>query len=440
MTTSPVTPAHMPGHPGTRPSPASMSGHAATVAPPRQRNNPADHGRIDDDGTVWLSTRDGERAIGEWKAGPLSEGLIFFGKHYESLQTEVDVLHARLHTHPEEAVSTRRSAEALQIKVANAAALGDMDALSDQLTSIINESYAVAQQAEDEKTRRRNNAITRREELIAEAEKIGADSTDWKKSGDRLREMMTEWKSIHGIDRHTDDALWTRFSAARDHFSHRRGAHFAELDRQRAEARRVKEDICERAEQIQNSTEWKDTAHQFQSLMTEWKAAGRAPRGVDDKLWKRFRAAQDTFFSARNAVNDAKDREYEANAEKKDKLIARYADKITPEDNLEAAKKTLRELQSEWENIGYVPRGRVREFEDKIRVLEDKVSAVENEQWRKSDPALQARVAQFEAKVAELVSAADDAEKSGNTNKAADLRAQAEQWAQWARTARQAVD
>ena len=174
--------------------------------------------------------------------------------------------------------------------------------------------------------------------------------------------------------------------------------------------------------------------------MTEWKAAGRAPRGVDDKLWKRFRAAQDTFFSARNAVNDAKDREYEANAEKKDKLIARYADKITPEDNLEAAKKTLRELQSEWENIGYVPRGRVREFEDKIRVLEDKVSAVENEQWRKSDPALQARVAQFEAKVAELVSAADDAEKSGNTNKAADLRAQAEQWAQWARTARQAVD
>ena len=174
--------------------------------------------------------------------------------------------------------------------------------------------------------------------------------------------------------------------------------------------------------------------------MTEWKAAGRAPRGIDDKLWKRFRHAQDTFFSARKAVNEAKDREYESNAEKKDQLIEQYSDKITPEENLDAAKKALRELQSQWESIGYVPRGRVREFEDKIRALENRVSDVENEQWRKTDPERQARVAQFEAKVNELSAAADSAEKAGNSKKAADLRAQAEQWAQWAQTAQQAVD
>lgn len=120
--------------------------------------------------------------------------------------------------------------------------------------------------------------------------------------------MLNEWKSIHGIDRKTDNALWKRFSAAREQFSQRRGAHFAELDRKRDEARRLKEDICERTEKIQDSTEWRDTARQFRDLMTEWKAAGRAPRGIDDKLWKRFRHTQDRFFSARKAVNEAKDR------------------------------------------------------------------------------------------------------------------------------------
>ena len=87
-----------------------------------------------------------------------------------------------------------------------------------------------------------------------------------------------------------------------------------------------------------------------------------------------------------------------------------------------------------------MPRGRVHEFEDKIRALENRVSDVENEQWRKTDPERQARVAQFEAKVNELSAAADSAEKAGNSKKAADLRAQAEQWAQWAQTAQQAVD
>ena len=440
MTTSSVPSAPIPGPRGAHPTPASMSGHAATTTPPRRTNNPEDHGRIDDDGTVWLITRDGERAIGEWKAGSKSEGFTFFGKHFDSLQTEADILRVRLHTHPEEAATTRKSAEELQAKVAESAALGDVDGLYDQLSSIIDDSYTVAEQAETEKKQRRENAIAQREKLIDEAERIGSDSTEWKESGDRLREMLNEWKSIHGIDRKTDDALWKRFSAAREQFSQRRGAHFAELDRKRDEARRLKEDICERAEKIQDSTEWRDTARQFRDLMTEWKAAGRAPRGIDDKLWKRFRHAQDTFFSARKAVNEAKDREYESNAEKKDQLIEQYSDKITPEENLGAAKKALRELQSQWESIGYVPRGRVREFEDKIRALENRVSDVENEQWRKTDPERQARVAQFEAKVNELSAAADSTEKAGNSKKAADLRAQAEQWAQWAQTAQQAVE
>ena len=156
---------------------------------------------------------------------------------------------------------------------------------------------------------------------------------------------MEEWKQIKGIDRRTDDALWKRYSRARDSFNRRRGSHFAELDRARAVARKKKEELVERAEAIQDSTEWGPTARAYRDLMTEWKAAGRAPREVDDKLWERFRAAQDHFFEARNAINAERDREFEANAEAKDALIAEYDSLIDPAKGLGAAKAKLRELQ-----------------------------------------------------------------------------------------------
>ena len=110
--------------------------------------------------------------------------------------------------------------------------------------------------------------------------------------------------------------------------------------------------------------------------MTEWKAAGRAPREVDDKLWARFRAAQDKFFDARNAVNDERDREFAENAKAKDALIAEYDNQIDPSKGIEGAKAKLRELQEKWEEIGFVPRKQVREYESKIEALEQRVSCL----------------------------------------------------------------
>ena len=114
--------------------------------------------------------------------------------------------------------------------------------------------------------------------------------------------ILDEWKTISGLDRKTDDALWKRYSAARETFNRRRGSHFADLDRERAGARQAKEGLCERAEELADSTDWGATGAAFRDLLAEWKAAGRAAKDVDDALWQRFKAAQDTFFSARNAV------------------------------------------------------------------------------------------------------------------------------------------
>ena len=108
-------------------------------------------------------------------------------------------------------------------------------ALNDQLSSIIDDSYTVAEQAEAEKKQRRENAIVQRKKLVDEAERIGSDSTEWK-NWRRLREMRNEWKSTTISTGKLMDALW-KVSAAREQFQCR-GAHFAELDRKRDEARR----------------------------------------------------------------------------------------------------------------------------------------------------------------------------------------------------------
>ena len=71
------------------------------------------------------------------------------------------------------------------------------------------------------------------------------------------------------------------------------GSHFAELDRERSGVRQSKERLCERAEELSDSTDWTATSAEFRKLLTEWKAAGRATRDVDDALWRRFKAAQD---------------------------------------------------------------------------------------------------------------------------------------------------
>lgn len=423
---------------GSRPGPTPSAPAARPVQP--VKNDPTQWGRVDADGSVYVKAPEGERKIGEWQAGTPEEGLAHFGARYDDLSTEIELLESRLKAHPDDAASIKATAAELRESLPTQAVIGDIAALDQRLGTVIEHSVEAGEQAQADKARRREEAIAKKEKLAAEAEDIAANSTEWKAAGDRIRAILEEWKQIRGIDRHTDDALWKRYSRARDSFNRRRGSHFAELDRNRAAARAKKEELVERAEAIKESTNWGETARAYRDLMTEWKAAGRAPREIDDKLWARFRAAQDHFFNARNAVNDERDKQFAENAAAKDALIAEYDSQIDPTKSLDAAKAKLRELQEKWEEIGFVPRNQVREYEAKISALEKRVSDAEDSEWRRTDPEAQARVAQFQAKVDDFTAQAEAAEAKGNTKKAEDLRAQAKQWQEFADAAAAAVN
>lgn len=422
--------------PGDAAASAHHAPHVHPVAHPS--NDPHEFGRIDDDGTVWLITPDGERAIGSWHAGDREEGLAHFARRFDDLVTEVELLEARLHTGAGDPRKTREAAQHLAEALRTAAVIGDVTALARRIEDVAAGAAEAAAHAREAKEAERARLIERKEGLCAEAEEIAAHSTQWKAAGDRLREIFDEWKTIRGIDRKTDDALWKRFSKARDSFNRRRGSHFAELDRERAAAKGRKESIVTRAEELATSTDWGPTAGAFRDLMAEWKASGRAPKEADDALWRRFKAAQDTFFAARNAAASERDAEYGENAAAKEKLLEE-AEGLDPSKDLEAARAELRSLQERWEAIGRVPRERVQELEGRFRAIENRIRDAVDSQWRRTDPEAEARAAQFRERVRQFEEQAEKAEAAGRKKDAEKARQQARQWAEWAAAAEGAL-
>ena len=257
-TTTPK-PAPRPGppRPGPRPGPTPSAVHGAPA--PRIRD-PHRYGRVDPDGTVWLISGAGERVIGSWQAGDTEAAFAHFGRRFDDLSTEVALMESRLASGTGDARKIKAAATSLAESLPTAAVLGDVDALAARLTTIVEhaDTAAAAEKAKREEHRAAQTA--RKEALAAEAEELAANSTQWKNAGDRLREILEEWRTISGLDRKTDDALWKRYSAARETFNRRRGSHFAELDRERAGARQAKEALCERAEELADSTDWGPTA------------------------------------------------------------------------------------------------------------------------------------------------------------------------------------
>ncbi|MEV0359865.1 DUF349 domain-containing protein [Nocardia sp. NPDC050697] len=433
-----------PGGAGTRPKPHAVKPapgpaaqqHPHPVVVPTV-SDPSKWGRVDEDGTAWVKTADGERQIGSWQAGDATEGLAHFGRRFDDLATEVALLEARLAAGAD-ARKTRAAAVALAESLPNAAVIGDIDGLAARLAAIAEHSEEAAAHAREEKERARHEHTERKEALAAEAEKIAAESTQWKAAGDRLREILDEWKTIRGVDRKVDDALWRRYSKARESFNRRRGAHFAELDRERATAKTRKEELCVQAEALSGSTDWVGTAAVFRDLLTEWKAAGRAPREADEALWRRFKSAQDVFFAARNSAASERDAEFEENAAAKEELLRTHAH-IDPGTDLEAARAALRDLQEKWDALGKVPRERMQDLEGKLRAIEKKVREAADVQWRRSDPEAVARAAQFRERVQQFEEQAAKAQAAGKHRDAERALEQAKQWREWADAAEGAV-
>lgn len=387
----------------------------------------SDWGRVDSDGTVYVKTTDGERAVGQMPDATPEEALAFYTKRYDNLALEVDLLHKRVLSgvlSPEEAVA---SVKLVRDQLADAHAVGDLAALNaklDELGPVIATQRDARKAA---KAQRAAEAKERKEQLAAEAEKIAA-GRDWKNGANRLRELLEQWKQLPRIDKASDDALWKRFSSARSAYTKARKAHFAEQDEKREGARAIKERLVKEAEALAESTDWGPTAGRYRDLMREWKAAGPAPKAVDDQLWKRFRSAQDTFFGARDEANAALDSEFAANAEVKEQLLVEAEALLGPlqeTGDVAAAKAAFRGIADRWDAAGKVPRDRMKELEGRIRAVEQAIRKAEDDQWRRSDPEKSARaddmITKLETAIADAEAKLEAARAAGDARRVKEL-------------------
>ncbi|MBB3733689.1 putative coiled-coil protein SlyX [Nonomuraea dietziae] len=347
-------------------------------------------GRVDDDGTVYVRTAEGERAVGSWQAGEPEEALAYFHRKFDELAGQVQLLEQRVKGTDLAPAQAEATIVKLREAVADAHAVGDLGALVQRLDAL---TELVAKRREEVKAARdvaRAEAKGIKERIVAEAERIAEETTHWKSGGERLRQLVEEWKTAERIDRVTEAALWKRLSAARTAFAKRRKAYFAGLDEQREGIRSQKERIVVEAEALADSTDWGQTAAIYRELMQQWKSAGRASREVEDELWGRFKAAQDQFFQARSAVFAERDASLAANAEAKEVLLAE-AEKILPVTDARAARAALRSMLERWEAVGPVPREQRDRLEGGLRRIDDAVRKAEEAEWKRSNPEARAR-------------------------------------------------
>jgi hypothetical protein len=384
-------------------------------------------GRVADDGTVYVRTAEGERVVGSWQAGSPEEALAFYRRKYEALETEVALLEQRLTATDLAPGTARASIDRLQESVATANAVGDLGSLRDRLEALGGRVEGRREEVRAAREQARVEAKSHKERIVAEAEQIAAEATHWKNSGERMRQLLEEWKTAPRADRAVETALWKRLSAARNAFAKRRKAYFAGLEEERETAKARKEKLVVEAEALSGSTDWGPTATAYRELMRSWKAAGRAGRTDEEELWARFKAAQDAFFSARSEVFSAKENELREHAAVKSALLEE-ASRLVPVTDVRAARAALRSIQERWEQAGPVPREAHDRLEQGLRRVEDAVRKAEDAQWRRSNPEALARaqgtVEQIRSTIANLEQQLAKAQQRGDT-RAADAASEA---------------
>jgi Domain of Unknown Function (DUF349) len=374
-------------------------------------------GRVADDGTVYVCTADGERVIGSWQAGSPDEAMAFFKRKFEALETEISLLEQRMSSTDLSAGQAKATISRLTQSVADAKVIGDLAALTARLAALAD---GIEQRREEHRAAReqaRADAQEVRERIVTEAERLAAEATHWKAGGERMRELLEEWKVAPRGDRAAEAVLWKRLSTARNGFAKRRKAYFAGLEEERATVRERKEELARRAEELSTSTDWSATASAYRELMRAWKQAGRADRAAEDELWNRFKAAQDAFFAARSQVLDAKDRELREHVVVKEQLLAE-AEKLLPVTDARAARATMRSILERWERAGSVPRDAQERLEGGLRRIEDSLRKAEDSHWRRTNPEALSRargtVEQIRSAVTQLETQLEKAQAAGD--------------------------
>lgn len=420
------SPAAFAARPKAKPSAAAPAPAPAAVSSAASLAEAARWGRVEGDGHVFLTVDGTEYPVGQYPGVSAEEALGYFARKFEDIVAQIVLLEQRVSSKAP-TTDMQKTVTHLREQLAERNMVGDYLSAEARLDALVTQIGELERAEKAEHDAVRAAELAAREAIVAEAEEIaGHDPAQiqWKTSSARMNELFESWKIAQKsgvrLGRSNEDALWKRFRAARTVFDRHRRAYFSQLDSNNSAAKAVKEKLITEAEALSSSTDWGFAAGEYRRLMDEWKASPRASRKDDDALWARFRAAQDVFFTNRQAANDEIDQEYGANLVVKEALLVE-ANALLPIKDLNAAKKALQSIRDRWEEAGKVPRADMGRIEAGLRKVEDAVRQAEDENWKRSNPETKARtnsaLTQLEAAIAGLKEDLAKAEKAGDDRK-----------------------
>ena len=389
--------------------------------------DPSKFGRVGEDGTVYVITPTGDRAVGSYPGKTADEALAYFVKKFEMAASEVALLAARIRSGAMVPSDAHEAVNKLRTQILELNGVGDLANLAQSLEKIpalITEhegAYQARKAAQNaEREARKVEAAAIKEKIVAEAESL-IESVAWKVTTARLKELLDDWKKAPRLDKKVDAALWKRFSSSRNKFDKRRRTHFSNLDSEQKKVATTKESIVKEAESLANSREWLNTAKKYKELMDQWKAAGRGKKSADTALWNRFKTAQDTFFKAKNADMDKRKGSMVENLAKREAMIVEF-EALLPITDFKSAKKKFYDLMGKWQKIGMTDRKKRASFDARIKKVEDEINELERNFQRKSDPSAKAQANKVVQGLAEAIEnyekQAAKAEAAGQTAKA----------------------
>ena len=221
------------------------------------------------------------------------------------------------------------------------------------------------QQHFEELKQRENENLEKKTALCEAVEGIDFGAletyTQWNDKTQEIIALQEEWKTIGFAPQKMNNKIFERFRAACDTFFQRKAEYYKNMKDSLAVNLEKKIALCEKAEALQSSTDWKATADKLTALQREWKAIGPVPKKLSDAIWKRFIAACDAFFEARKAATSSQRTEEQENLAKKKAVIEQLA-AIAPENATAEDQAKMHDLIKEWNSIGHVP------FRDKDKV------------------------------------------------------------------------
>lgn len=396
------------------------------------------HGRVDSDNNVFVTDGGVERKVGQYPGVTEAEALAYFERKFFELESNVRILEQRLKNNADP-VSIAAAADKLTKDLGEPAAVGNLQELRNRVAAVTPNIEKIRAEKSEATLQAIAATLKTRNEIAQKAANLAdkdPKKTQWKIASKEMTELFEAWqasqKSGPKVPRKEADGIWKIFSQARTKFEANKRAFFAELTAVTKNARAKKSELVAKAEAL--VAKGSDAANDYRKLLDEWKLSGRSQGKQDDALWDRFKASGDAIYALRKDTIAKEQVEFSGNYDVKVALIVE-AEKLDPRKDLAAAKKQLQSVQQRYEKAGKVPKDKIRETDDRMRAVEKKFKDLEQEQWRKSDPAAIERtngvLSQLEQSIANLetdLSAATAAKDSKKTKELTDALAARRSW------------